>query len=60
MGTAAGANAEADAASASNRPTVECIVGVYAGEPEAVLISQSFRTYAHIQHTGSTKSQVVR
>lgn len=49
MGTAAGANAEADAASASNRPTVECIVGVYAGEPEAVLISPSFRTYAPIQ-----------
>ena len=55
MGTAAGANAEADAASASNRPTVECIVGVYAGEPEAVLISQSFRTYAHIQAQPSPK-----
>ena len=48
MGTAAGANAEADAASASNRPTVECIVGVYAGQAEAVLISQSFQTYAHL------------
>ena len=55
MGTAAGANAEADAASASNRPTVECIVGVYAGEPEAVLISPSFRTSAHIQAQPSGK-----